>query len=622
MIGPQIFHVLTEFKFEAGDAIANSEALQGAVGKISDAADHALGSMSALSTGIMYQFGLGSGILGALQAAIQSSDKFGASQRKLANIFLSNPNKIAGGAVTFQEAMQASANIMEDIQKKAREFALPAQSLLDTTTMVGAALFPEGLTGKNMDRTVNISRQYLKSAPNLGVDPQMGLQQLVGIASGRSGFHETLFNRLANETEAFQPFKKQGGPQLYNAMTAAKRVDLLEKALGQFSSSTQIVEANARSLSGQMQRLKDDFMGAFSVLKPIGNVLNDTIAPLLKGVADYVETHGSKIIEQFALFTKSFLKDPEALVISLMQLSRVKSDLSFAGKVAGIIGTLTGIKALLEWLGFTFMGGLLTKGLVFFKNIFMEIGASAISLLKVLFPGMSTFQMFFAIAEGLFSVFMSFVTPLVIIFGLMQLISRAIAIAKVEDAKAILGVGMPKDSKEKPLIVQFSESMLKLKVAFYSLVDPIWQVFDGLAHGLSFLFRTSTWFEVLIGAMNLLASAIEQIDAFISGISAGIEYLVNSLYTKSFADISFDGFQEAAMNARQSVFDRNAAAIKDGSAVSNQITNIGKVEIQNAFKENMEPDRIAFTIKEQLMKAATNPSQSTGRSLTAGFVGR
>jgi hypothetical protein len=62
-------------------------------------------------------------------------------------------------------------------------------------------------------------------------------------------------------------------------------------------------------------------------------------------------------------------------------------------------------------------------------------------------------------------------------------------------------------------------------------------------------------------------------------------------------------------------------AIKNGTgAVVQQTTNINKVEIRNDFKEQMEPDRIAFTLKDQLLKAANNPGQAAGRSLQGAFT--
>lgn len=62
------------------------------------------------------------------------------------------------------------------------------------------------------------------------------------------------------------------------------------------------------------------------------------------------------------------------------------------------------------------------------------------------------------------------------------------------------------------------------------------------------------------------------------------------------------------MTAQES-FDKNMKMLKDSenNMISSQITNIGSVNIQNSFKEQLEPDRIAFTIRDQLLSAARNP---------------
>jgi hypothetical protein len=68
------------------------------------------------------------------------------------------------------------------------------------------------------------------------------------------------------------------------------------------------------------------------------------------------------------------------------------------------------------------------------------------------------------------------------------------------------------------------------------------------------------------------------------------------------------------------IMNENLASLKspDGP-IQNMITNIGKVEIKNDFKEQLEPDRIAFTLVEQLKRVAQNPGQG-GRSFSGGLV--
>jgi hypothetical protein len=55
--------------------------------------------------------------------------------------------------------------------------------------------------------------------------------------------------------------------------------------------------------------------------------------------------------------------------------------------------------------------------------------------------------------------------------------------------------------------------------------------------------------------------------------------------------------------------------------VKNNVTNIGKVEIRQDFKENQEPDRIAESVVRALGRVAKNPTQSAGRSMQGALNG-
>jgi hypothetical protein len=54
--------------------------------------------------------------------------------------------------------------------------------------------------------------------------------------------------------------------------------------------------------------------------------------------------------------------------------------------------------------------------------------------------------------------------------------------------------------------------------------------------------------------------------------------------------------------------------------VATMIQNINKVEINQDFKEAQDPDRIAFTVQDALLKIAQNPTQAVGRSFAGGLA--
>jgi hypothetical protein len=162
---------------------------------------------------------------------------------------------LTGSIGTFQERMATSASIMEKINKLAQEFSLPSGDLLDMSKLLAATLVPKGLAGTNFGTAIDISRNFLKAAPTLGVDPGLAKGQLLDAIQGRASMGDTLFQRLMNETAAFKPFNKQGGPQAFNALPAPERVKLVGLALKQFASDMDVLKGNAMSLSGEMRRL-------------------------------------------------------------------------------------------------------------------------------------------------------------------------------------------------------------------------------------------------------------------------------------------------------------------------------------------------------------------------------
>ena len=85
VVATQIFRVVTEFKFEAAQALISSDLLINRVQGISNAADNALLSVERLGISFALQFtGAGGGILGILVKAITASDDFTQSQLSFA----------------------------------------------------------------------------------------------------------------------------------------------------------------------------------------------------------------------------------------------------------------------------------------------------------------------------------------------------------------------------------------------------------------------------------------------------------------------------------------------------------------------------------------------------------
>jgi hypothetical protein len=617
MIGPQVFQVLTEFRFEIGSAVANSKALQGAVEGISGAAEDALINFQRLGFGLVTTLGLGSGsLLGVLGAAIQASDKFGQSQRGFANIISSNMDHLTGSIGTFEERMATSAAIMQKINKLAQEFSLPSGDLLDMSKLLAATLVPKGLAGTNFGTAIDLSRNFLKAAPTLGVDPGLAKGQLLDAIQGRASMNDTLFQRLMNETAAFKPFNKQGGPQAFNILPAPERVKLVGLALKQFASDMDVLKGNAMSLSGEMRRLGEAIKGPFSILKPLGDVILEPLLKMLHLLNSELQTKGREIVESLAKFIAPFISDPQGLLINILQLRKLKSDTHLAGEAVGLIGMFTGVAHVMHWLGVEgtvarIAMSSFTTGLRFLGIGLATVGGWVGALLMWLTGTSTIFGALFAILDGLVIVASRVLVPFTLLLGLFQLLSRAHAIAQVEDAKAI--------ASSTPAM---AAALAKLHTVFNLLIEPFVKIYDYVANLIAPLFRVSYYFDALVWVIDKVADTIILVQATFQGLVWGIMETINQAHS-FFTGGGFDSSKiAAAFNAGiDDMIAKNMEAIKNGNgAVVQQTTNINKVEIRNDFKEQMEPDRIAFTLKDQLLKAANNPGQAAGRSLQGAFT--
>lgn len=606
MIGTA-FKVLTEFKFEVGSAIASSNQLQGAVGQLSGAADSALLSFQRLGFGIAAQFGLGSGgLLGMFYKGIQASDKFYQAQLKISNILQSN--RLFEGANAFEESMRASEVALNNINASAKQFSLPVMDLANLSTQVGAVLTVKKLDDATLSKSIDISRQFLKSAPILGVDPGLATQQLVGAISGRAELGSTLIQRLIDETSAMQKFGGQGGLKKFNAMEPAKRLEILTQALAQFSSNAKVTDAIAKSMSGQLRRLNDNLMSMFSILRPIGDALMAPIRMILETVNNYLEREGLQTIKNIAPIIERLFANPEALYVTLQQISRLKRDLTGAGKTLAGLEILGGLLFVLGFVGIRAAGVMGLLGMAF-RKLMTIIGPFLGPVLGVAFRVLS-----FAITRVL--------PPLMAMVFLFQTISRALAIADVSNAKWLAN-NMPK----------ITELIARLQRAISLIFLPVTMAMDGLAQLLAWVVRLDISGNILIDFLSGFATALSDVGmvvvhalSLISGAMNALAVQTFSLFEGNFKQLfQGDEWSRLADEGYNEFWNRfmkdPVGGAEQENPVSNKVTNIDKIEIVNQFKEQMEPDRIAFSLKEQLIKAATNPQQAAGRSMRANAIG-
>lgn len=601
------FTVLTEFRFDIASAVANSQTLQTEVGKISSAADQAHFSLQRIGMGLVAQMGLGGGgVLGVLYKAITASDKFYQSQLKLSNIMLSN--NMFTGENAFEQSMLASKRALESMSKTAKEFSLPSDVFANMTMGIGAALSVKGLDDASMGKSIDLTRQFLKSAPVLGIDPGMYQQNLLDMVMGQGSIGDRLTQRLMAETSAMQPF--QGSMKGFNALPAAKRLEVLTQALAQFSSNAKINHAIVMSLSGQMRLLTDQLTSVFSIFRHFGDMLNKHIVGILSVVNTYIKDNGEKIVKNFTRIFNALIESPEKLFLGIQQARQLQGDVRSAGQIIFITGMIHAVTGALRFLGFTLSGGLIMTGL-----------RTLISGLSTFFTWLMSFGGLTIILKGLSWALMAVIAPLMIWTFIMQTISRAIAKAQIINAKWF-ATNMAK----------ITEVFAKFAEAFKLIMLPITLAMEGLSDMIAWVIASPMVFNFLLSSFEKIATVFTAVGNVVLGVLSFIAGMTNMLMGQVFnimqgnfrslfksdewLGLFKEGFDDFFMKYKQKDIS------VDDSQVSTKVTNIDKIEINNQFKEQMEPDRIAFMLKEQLVKTATNPTGSSGRSLQGALVGR
>lgn len=589
----QVFTVLTEFQFEAASAIASSNQLAGAVDGISQAADRTMKSVQSLGIGFVSSFlsGPGGGVLGVLGSALYSFDSFLQKQIQFANVMGANGQK-------FTDNLLAAESVLEDINKTALKFGLPTEDLINVTKLIAPQLMNKGLAGENLRNATDLSRSFLKASPVLGIDPQEAFGQLQRAIEGHAGGGDTLFNRLTGETQAMKQFV--GNAKAFNALNPAKRLATLNAALGQFSNNTEAVDMRLNSLTGQMQILKNELTGSFSILKPFGKALNDLLVPALKELNSYIRTHMAPVVKSLTRVFKEFAPTAKLAAVNLMAIRDLRSNLSNTGEILKMIGSFLFLRAIMGWLGISAMSlvgvfSLLGRGI-------MLIG-SAIGAVVGMLGG------WYAVLNGIVVIVSTLLAPLLLLGIIFQIISRAIAFAKIADAQALAELA--------PKIAEITARLA-----------AIWGVFQEgmnvIAEFISPIFRLSYYAEAATAALDFVSTAI----GLAVSTFQGLAFAIMEFYNQVKSLMTGGGFDASQISAAYNtgideMIQRIFGKIDTGEgALATNVTNISKVEINQDFKQQQEPDRIAFTVADTLLKLARNPTQAANGGFATSGTGR
>jgi hypothetical protein len=622
MVAKVAYEVVAEFVFEEAVAIAATNKMTRAVENLSKKVDQSIFGVARMGAAYLQSFAFGGGgILGLLGSAISSSEKFRNTQIELANVMISNRFKNAAGEyVQFNEAMEASVPILDKISKTARNANISTIALANSTKLYSTVLGAKSdFDGDVFGQSIDLARVQEKARAALNLDSTNMTQQILNAISGNLS-KGTLFGQRIF-AESGDVFKQAGVSDVkgFNALKVTKRVEILTRAMDKLAGGAEIVEARSQSLSQRLLRLRDSFVGLDSVLRPLGNTLMNVVGPALDIIIDQINTKGRHIVRLLNMFFNNFAATPEQLYLNTKQFASLHGDIAAAGKslrfLAISIFALKGAAAL----------GILPSGMGV-AGAAMATGAAGIGGVGAAMYGLFRVVKFLLpvlkFVGGIVGTVAAQFAGLVFFF---QIFSRAVAKAEIQYYK---------------LLSVFGDAFLDKLDEFSNLMGIITEPFNTVIEYWSDLIAellvSTTVFEIVLGAFNLLNKVVFGISVAIGGINVALRALGAGL--GAFFGTLFQIMEnptsllnpETFVSPLDNMFE---AMAREGNASAERLIDrlMGRsdtsapevkkdkmdVKVTNTFniKEQIEPDRIAFTIDDQLRKINENRRSAVGRPL-------
>jgi hypothetical protein len=616
------FKILTEFRFDVGNALVSSEKLQGAVDDVAKAADQANFAFEKFSTGLVGQFNLMNfGLMGILKTSLDVTNQFQQSTKDFAVMMGTNMNYLQGPIQSFNDKLLASRTLMDEIGARSARLGISPTATIKATQSIAASLIPQGLAGTNFRNAQNLAVAGVQAGKPMGMDGAQIGREIASLVSGKD-VGGSLMTALIGSSKTFAKFK--GNIEEFTNLKGAERVKMLTQGLKEMKDAMGATGNELVTFSDVTDKLKDIVFGLGSVLRPIGDVIFPIIMHIVKEFTDRVQEFAPRIGKEIGSMLQDIAGNPAETIKNVMALRHVGSDFSMAKDILAVASLLDGLffvlkkfgilkgglgKLIVTLAGDAIMSGLkggfgFLKGLASLEGL-MKIGSFIMGLAKALEFGLMLLRV----------VFVELIFPLAFLVSLFQAIHKALAIVQFEKTMAML--------RNLPAVVEgihkIQTAIMKIAAPFLDFIDVMSKLFAEMIMAVTGAENMVEWIQMIADGLDMLGDGIIIFMTGLHGVVAGIIQLVGDLMNMRFQGIG--GRVKDAMNdSMDDYLGKHMKKIDDGKNVSNQITNIGKVEIRNDFKDNVEPDRIAFTMKDQLLKAAQNRTQSRGRSLQTSFA--
>ena len=615
------FKIVSQFKFEVGHAVAGTQKLGSSLDKLSGKLKDIEAQFKLLGAGTALQVtGAAGGIVGLLRNATEASDKFKASQLALAQILESNASKLKG----FQRGtgLETAKSVMQDVARSSRRAGLDPDDYLEIFKALNANLLGKGVAGVNFGQMHRLTKSFMLSAPILGVTPGQAQGQLMSAVEGKRGFvrnDQTLFRRLTGETETMKGYANQAGR--FNVLTQKKRLDLVVKAMEELSNNSRILAERKNTLNYQFRNFISLFRSFDSVLRPLGDVINRILIKGLKILNNYVGKTLRDTIKRIAVLVDYLTKDMVDFYVAFERVKSLGGSVKFAHKFS-----------LIAYIAIEFRKIILKAWSVvwwLFKKLFLAAGfvLAKTGILKKV--------------PTILGFLISSVANYIKWAGALFVLSRIFESVKAKMKGTTLEYIIQELKNLPKLFSGFVTSLGNIIGPFQQFIDRMAGYFIQFVNALS---PEGHFLKTLKKAAERIPSLTEKIGVTLSAFFAVIETALVSIGAllepimklKNLNPVNlFKSFGEALKNLSNpslspgTVFDsilkQYFSKMKDFADREKEklahgkqpiINQNNKIEIRNQFPENMEPDRIAQTIHDIFLKAATNPTSTMLRNNT------
>lgn len=601
----QVFNVATEFKFDIGKALVNTQTLTNAVDDLSAAASSGFKSLNFLAGGLVAHLGLGAGgLLGVLTKAVTLAEDFDHIALNFSGTMVNNMSVLEGTIHTFNDRLETSKMILEDISDIGIKFAIPSGQLAALTNLLAPSLARRGKLGRNFSGGINMAKNLILGADSLQLNPHTAGEALQRSISGE---HMPLPGKLFQRLVGTDAFRKAGigTQQKFMGLDAGKKIDLLDKALSAVAGDSEMLNHRLGTLHGQMTILRNMFTDIGTVLRPIGDAIRKPLVKVLTYITDYLKTHGKELGQQVGKLIGNIIEDPKQFLISLLQLKALGKDFKKSMHLIELLSTFRFIAWILTSIGVTFNGGLI-------RALFTQLWVGFMFLARLI-PWSGLISGAFGLLR---TAFMAVVPELMAILFFFQIISRARAVAKVNDAKNWL-----------ELTPKLAGLLVRLKVAFENIMMPINMAIKFWSDLIAPLFETSTLVKLIF---PLLDFGVKVLEVFGKGMIYFLAIVQGALaaFFGMLLDVKnfkWQNLKENFLFGFDDFIKANQARLgeQDIKATAHYVTNIGTQNVRFDMREQLEPDRIAFAVTEHLKRLASNPTQGRGntfRKISAGSL--